>query len=71
MAFESFFLGNLVALPVEAFLLALTAIKDMKNILHSINAQCMAKKPQREKLQALKQVHEFIQLHAGLKKLSN
>lgn len=70
LAFESFFISNLVSLGVGAFLYALTAIKDLKNILRSIDAQCMQKKPMRERRQAMNQVREFVQMHSELKQLS-
>lgn len=49
----------------------MTAIKEMKDILQSINAQCAKNESKEQRLQALNHVREFVQLHSGLKELSN
>lgn len=71
LAYESFFISNLVSLGLGSFLFAMTAIKEMKGILQSIDAQYAENKSKEERLQALNQVREFIQMNSGIKELSN
>lgn len=71
LAFESFFVSNLISLAIGAYLYAMTAINDLKDILRSINVNCVKKKKNVERLQALNEVHEFIDMHSALKQLSN
>lgn len=70
LAYEAYFISNLVSLGLTAFLFALTAIKEMQSILHAIDAQCGKHKSKRKQLQALNYMREFIQMHSGIKELS-
>lgn len=69
LGYECFFLSNLVTLGLGSFILALTAIKDIKQILRSMNDQCTKNRSRRKRLEAVKQLREFVQMHAALKEL--
>lgn len=71
LAYEIFFISNLVTLAVGAYFFALTAIKDLKDLLRSINDQCAVAKTVEERLQARNLVREFVQVNSALKQLSN
>lgn len=58
-------------MTLGAFSFALTAIKDLKDTLRSINAQCAGCKTEEERLQALNQIRGYVDLHSGLKEFSN
>lgn len=70
LAYEVFFVANLATLALGAFLFALTAIKDLKGILRSIDAHCVESKTTDEQLLALNQIRQFVEMHSGLKQLS-
>lgn len=65
-----FFISNLLTLGFGSFLFAMATIKDVKNVLRSINTQCTEGKSKEEQIQALHQVREFVQMHASMKQLS-
>lgn len=71
LAFESFFVSNLISLAIGAYLYAMTAIDDLKGILRSINVNCVKTKTNDERRLALNQIREFVDMHSALKQLSN
>lgn len=64
--------ANLFAIPMAAFIFAVSVIKDIKNILNSINeiAENSNVNAQENYLQAAKQFNIFIETHSTLKQLS-
>lgn len=70
LGYECFFISNLVTLGLGSFILALTAIKDLKGILRSMNDQCTNNRSKRKRLEAYKHLREFVQMHSALKELS-
>lgn len=71
LAYETFFISNLVILAIGAFLFALTTIKDLRGILRSIDASCAKCKTEKNRLEILNQIREFVEMNSALKQLSN
>lgn len=70
LAYETFFMSNLVILAIGAFLFALTTIRDLKGVLNSINALSAKCKTEKDRLEVMTQIREFVQMHSALKELS-
>lgn len=62
------FLGLGATLGVGALLLGITTIRDMKIVLKSTNNNAIA--GEENKVQALKKLNEFIEIHGMVKELS-
>lgn len=60
--------GVSAALVLEALLIVIVVVRDMKTVLKSTNDNAIT--GDRNKLKVLKTLKEFIELHAMLKKLS-
>lgn len=68
---------NLLAVPIAAFVFAISVIEDIENVLVSINestinaqAREMGAQAQATQLQTIKQFTIFIETHSNLKQLS-
>lgn len=66
--YELYWIACTCALGVGAFLLAISLLKEIQCILHSINNSAKVKKHQSNELKVL--FSEFIQVHAATKQLS-
>lgn len=69
LAYEAYFVSNLSTLGIGAFLFAMAAIKDLKRILRSTDAQCAQCETEENWIKALNQIREFVQMHSAVKQL--
>lgn len=70
LGYEFFLLSNLTILGIGSFIMALTIIKDLKRILRAINAECSKKRSKIKRLEALRHIREYVQMHSAVKQLS-
>lgn len=61
---------NLMAVPIAAFVFAISVIEDIQNVLVSINEGAINAQAQATQLQTIKQFTIFVETHSNLKQLS-